>query len=78
MAKYRIPFQGTIWINLEIESESKEEAIKIAEEKAHVNSYCGNGGCDKLVGVTQIENGEISIEADDHLEILEDQIEHLE
>jgi hypothetical protein len=77
MAKYRVRFKGIIWINLEIESESKEEAIEIAEEKAHVNSYCGNGGCDKLVGVSQIENGEISIEADDYLEMLKDKIECL-
>ncbi len=77
MAKYRIPFKGTIWVSLEIEAETKDEAIEIAEQEAYVSSYCGNGGCDKLVGVSPIDEGEISIEADDYLEIQEDEIEEV-
>ena len=75
--KYRIPFKGTIWVNLEIEADNKDEAIEIAEQEAYVSSYCGNGGIDKLIGVSPIENGEISIEASDYLEILEDEIEEV-
>lgn len=77
MAKYRIPFKGTVWINIEIEAENKEEAIDIAEQEAFISSYCGNGGCDKLVGVSPIDSGQISIEADDYLELQEDEIEEM-
>lgn len=77
MKKYIIPFKGTIWVRLEIEAETKEEAIEIAEQEAYVSSYCGNGGVNKLVGVSPIDDGEISIEADDYLEIQEDEIEEI-
>ena len=65
--KYRIPFKGTIWVNLEIEADTKDEAIEIAEQEAYASSYCGNEGCDKLVGVSSCVA----------LEILEDEIEEV-
>ena len=78
MAKYKIPFKGTIWVEVEVEANNKEEAIEMIEEEGvGVNSYLGNGGCDKLVGVVDLDCGTVSIYANDELEIKEDNIEEL-
>lgn len=77
MAKYRIPFRGTIWVSIEVEAETIQKAIQIAEKEVHVSSYCGNGGCDKLVGVSPLSEGDISIEASDHLELENEDIEEI-
>jgi len=78
MAKYRIPFKGTIWVEVEVEADTKEEAIEMIEEEGiGVSGYCGNGGCDKLVGVVDLDCGTVSIHADDYLDIKEDDIEEV-
>lgn len=77
MKKFRIPFKTTLWVNVEIEAETLEEAIELAEDEAYVSNYCGNGGCDKLVGVSPIECGEISVEADEGLIVQENLIEEI-
>ena len=77
MAKYRITAKGTFYIDMELEADSKEEAIELAHEEVHVSGYCGNGGCDKLIGVTDSDYGSVSIEADEYLEIDEDKVEQV-
>lgn len=31
MTKFRIPFKGTIWVEVEIEAENKEQAMEFIE-----------------------------------------------
>ena len=78
MKKYRIPYKGTLTVYVEVEAENKDEAIEKAEEvDTSISQFCGNGGCDKLIGVYDSDEGEISIEGDDWLEISEDDIEEV-
>lgn len=77
MRKYKLTAKGIFYLEMELEANSKEEAIELAIEEGRVSSYCGNGGCDKLIGVTDSDYGTISIEADEYLEINEDEIKEM-
>lgn len=61
--KYDVHGTMTVVVTITVEAESGEEAIEKAnEEFGGVNSYAGNGGCDKLIGV---RGSNESIEADE-------------
>ncbi len=77
MSKYKITAKGTFYIEMELEANSIDEAIELAREEGSVNGYCGNGGCDKLIGVTDSDYGSVSIEADDYINIDEENIKEL-
>lgn len=69
MKKYIVTGKVTAFISVEIEAESKEEAIEKAyEECSGPMSFVGNGGCDKLIGVCNTDNADVSIECDDEVE----------
>lgn len=53
MKKYNVTLTFPLWLTLEVEAENKEEAEIKAVDEAYITGYCGNGGTDKLVGVTE-------------------------
>ena len=51
MKKFKIEFSTTVYGTMEVEADDINEAIeKVENEK--LSGYCGNGGTDKLVGVS--------------------------
>lgn len=69
MKKYIVTGKVTAFITVEIEAESKEEAIEMAyEECSCPTSFVGNGGYDKLIGV---DGDNVSISCDDEVEYTE-------
>ena len=82
MKKYKVCGTYTITIAKEVWANNEDEAIdKAAETWGGIIEYCGNGGCDKLVGV---ENEDESVAADgleewgNYVEELEDDPNHFE
>jgi len=66
MKKFHVYGIVTISVGIELEAEDKEAAIEAAYEKfGGIGSYVGNGGCDKLIGVTAANE---SIDADGEIE----------
>jgi len=68
---FEVLYTGSFTITIEVEAENEEEAIELAQEDAYVSAYCGNGGCDKLIGVSKAH---ISIEPHntvEHYDIIE-------
>ena len=64
--KYRVIGETTVTVYLDVEAESEEEAIEAAyKEVSSLTAYCGNGGMDKLVGVS-LSNA--SVDAGDCIE----------
>jgi hypothetical protein len=61
MPKYIVEIPYLVFVTVTIEAENEEEAIDIALDEASIGAYCGNGGHDKLIGVT----GDASIYCDD-------------
>lgn len=60
---YEVTYTGTYTVTVQVAANSEDEAIAIAEEAASIQSYCGNGGCDKLIGVEGwLDNAEASID----------------
>lgn len=59
MKKYLVSIPYCVWVSVEVEADSKEDAIDAAYEDGHVGGYAGNGGTGKLIGVTG-ENVSIS------------------
>lgn len=52
MSKWLVYGMAYVAVQIEVEAEDKESAIEEAGNKlADLDSYCGNGGTDKLVGV---------------------------
>lgn len=48
--------------------QNEEEAIEKAYDNIGLDSYCGNGGTDKLVGIRDTDEAEGSIMADGDIE----------
>lgn len=72
MKKYIVSGKVTAFITVELEAESKEEAISMAyEECSGPSSFVGNGGYNKLIGVCDTDNADVSIECNDEVEYTE-------
>lgn len=71
MKKYIVTGKVTAFISVELEAENKKEAIEKAYENVSIDSYCGNGGCDKLIGVCDTDSAIVSIACDDEVEYTE-------
>lgn len=64
--KFRVYGNATVVISTVVEAETRDEAIEKAyEEFGGIGGFCGNGGTDKLIGVTGEHE---SIEADCEVE----------
>jgi hypothetical protein len=63
MKKYKVQFRTDVWINVEVEAEDENDAIdKAWQEQPCLIGYAGNGGSDKLCGVS---GSNLSIEISD-------------
>ena len=66
MKKYRVTIPFPVFISIDVEAESMVDAEDIALNEVVLISYAGNGGTDKLVGVSgsnmSIEPGEMHID----------------
>ena len=62
MNKYRVSFTGTYSVSVSVVARDEEEAKELAEELAYVTQYCGNGGCEQLIGVDGYDEGNPTIE----------------
>lgn len=75
MKKYRVSGSYTITITKEVWANSESEAYdKVESTFGGVTEYCGNGGCDKLVGVDE-EDESVSADGTEEwnsIELLED------
>lgn len=64
--KFRVLGETTAFVSIEVEAETAEEAIDVAcQELDCLTSYAGNGGIDKLIGVSMRK---ASVCADDPIE----------
>lgn len=73
MMRYIVYGHTTVTVVVEVEAGSKEEAYEIAlDQRSSLDSYCGNGGIDKLIGVCGDDE---SVSADE--EITYDDIEEI-
>lgn len=69
MKKYIVYGKVTAFISVELEAENKKEAIEKAyKECSGPMDFAGNGGCDKLIGVCDTDNANVSIACDDEVE----------
>ena len=74
MKKYRVSGSVTVIVTKEVWAHSEEDAIdKARQELSCLTSYCGNGGCDKLVGV---DGSDESVDVYDDINY--DEVEELE
>lgn len=72
MKKYIVSGEVTAYISVELEAESKEEAIEMAyEECSGPMNFVGNGGTDKLIGVCDTDSATVSINCDEEIEYTE-------
>jgi hypothetical protein len=73
--KYLVTMPFACFVYVEVEADNEDEAIDSAYDEAHISGYCGNGGSNKLIGVsgenisieageTPLENGGFSIRAE--------------
>jgi hypothetical protein len=58
--KYNAVVPRTIYVTVEVEADSRDEAEQLAEEAVNLQVYVGNGAFDRLCGVTEgsLEVGE--------------------
>lgn len=72
MKKYIVLGEVTAYISVELEAESKEEALEMAyEECSGLMNFVGNGGTDKLIGVCDTDSATVSINCDEEIEYTE-------
>jgi len=62
MKKYIVTVPYAVFVTLEIEAETEQAAIDLGIQESLISGYCGNGGTDKLIGVSGLN---ISIQAGD-------------
>lgn len=71
MKKYKVPFEVICTVYVDVEAEDINDAIDAAYDEVYLTGYVGNGGSDKLIGVTR-ENH--TIEAGEDFKVIEDLI----
>ena len=71
MKKYIVTGYTRVTVEVTVEAENEEEAIEKACQNVSIDSYCGNGGVDKLIGVCDTDEATASIYADSELKYAE-------
>ena len=71
MKKYTVTGYANVVVEVTVEAENEEEAIEKAYDNVSIDSYCGNGGTDKLIGVCDTGEATASIYADSELDYVE-------
>ena len=60
--KYRVCIPYAVTVTVEVEADDEQSAVDLATAKSQPRAFAGNGGMDKLIGVTgegvSIECGE--------------------
>ena len=59
--EYEITYEGGYTVTVTVTAESEEEALELVQEPV-VIQYCGNGGCEHLIGVDGYDPGKPTIE----------------
>ena len=68
MKKYIVTGYTRVTVEVEVAAENKEDAIEKAYDNVGIDSYCGNGGSNKLIGVCDTDEATASIYVVDELE----------
>lgn len=68
MKKYTVTGYANVVVEVTVEAENEEEAIKKAYDNVGIDNYCGNGGVDKLIGVCDTDEATAGIYVVDELE----------
>ncbi len=72
MKKYAVYGKVAVWVCVELEAEDKEEAIEKAfDECSSLDTFVGNGGTDKMVGVCNTDTAVVSVSCGDDVEYTE-------
>lgn len=72
MKKYAVYGKVLTWVRVELEAEDKEEALERAyDECSSAMALVGNGGTDKMIGVSDTDSAKVSIGCDDEIEYTE-------
>lgn len=77
MPKFLVRVPYCVWVNVKVEAGDTEEAERLAYSMAGLSAYCGNGGSDKLIGVS---DSNASVEACDvplDFEIIHTEVEEM-
>ena len=79
MPKYKVTIPYACHVTVEVEADNEEDAEDKAFDDGYISSFAGNGGMDKLIGVSgsnvSIEAGEESIEGVDGFSIEVEEVE---
>ena len=79
MPKYKVTIPYACFVTVEVEADNKEDAEDKANDEVYIGSYAGNGGSNKLIGVSEpnmsIEVNEESIEGVDVFSIEVEEVE---
>lgn len=65
--EFILSYEGSYTVSIRVQAESEAEAEELAEMPS-VTQYCGNGGCEQLIGVDFYDEGEPTIEDHGFLE----------
>lgn len=66
MSKWKVTGKVTVYVTAIVDADDEDEAFDAAADEIEMlESYCGNGGTDKLIGVSS-EN--LSVESSDIVE----------
>lgn len=71
MKKYTVTGYANVVVEVTVEAENEEEAIKKAYDNVSIDNYCGNGGTDKIIGVCDTDEATASIYVDSELDYVE-------
>lgn len=72
MKKYAVYGKVTIFVCVELEAEDKEDAIERAYDECSSLMYlAGNGGCNKILGVSDTNTAKVSLVCEDDFEYTE-------
>lgn len=68
MKKYIVTGYTRVTVEVTVEAENEEEAIEKAYDNVGIDSCCGNGGSNKLIGVCDTDEATAGIYVVDELE----------
>lgn len=71
MKKYIVTGYANVVVEVTVEAENEGEAFSKAYQNVSIDSYCGNGGTDKLIGVCNTDEATASIYVDSELDYVE-------
>lgn len=71
MKEYTVTGYANVVVEVTVEAENEEEAIKKAYDNVSIDNYCGNGGTDKLIGVCDTDEATAGIYAYSELDYVE-------